>query len=394
MTRRGYYHNSYTRDFPARVVELTSVGGRPAAILEETYFYPTSGGQPHDTGRIGGAGVTEVLVRETDGAVLHLLESALPAGDMPAAIDWPRRFDHMQQHTGQHILSRAFIRAADATTIGFHLGADSVTIDLDNASLRDSVIADAQEIANQVVSDNLEVRAWFPTDDELAALALRKTPEVDGPLRVVAIGDFDHNACGGTHVARTGEIGGIAILRTERMKRGTRVEFLSGGRAHADYARKHRIVRELAGTLSCLPGELIESVERLQRQAQEMRKELAVYREAELDTEAAELVARAPTAGARRIVLKAWADRPIEEVRGLVARVTSAPGIVMLAGVAGARAQIVFGRSEDVALDLKPAFDGALSALGGGRGGGGRVLQGAAGAADLAAVERALAAAK
>lgn len=393
MTLRRYYADSYTQTFRANVVEVTVAGGAPAAILDESFFYPTSGGQPHDTGRLAGATVVDVALRD-DGEVLHLLNAPVAEGPVQASLDWIRRFDHMQQHTGQHILSQAFIRVAEAPTIGFHLGAETVSIDLGLPGLVEAKVADALALANGIVTGNHGVRAWFPSPDELAELALRKTPEVDGALRVVAIGDFDLSACGGTHVAQTGEIGLIEIQRTERLKRGLRVEFLCGGRAATDYARKHGIVRDLSVALTCGPADLRESVARLQGALVDARRELATFRERELDREAARLLDAAQAAGPFRVVRAAWSERAIDEVKGLALRITASPGVVTLLGVAGPRAQLLFGRSENITIDLKPAFDRALAALGGGKGGGSRLLQGAAGPADVTKLEAALAAAE
>jgi alanyl-tRNA synthetase len=390
MTQRLYYTDSYAQRFSGRIVEATPVAGRHCAVLDQSLFYPTSGGQPHDTGRLGESRVLEVTVREADGAVLHLLDLPLPPGPVEGEIDWPRRFDHMQQHTGQHILSQAFERAAQAPTISFHLGADYVSIDLGIPSLTDAAITDAESLANQVVSSNTAVRAWFPAEEELRSLALRKQPDVKGPVRVVAIGDFDLSACGGTHVATTGEIGMIAVLKSERLKRGVRIEFLCGSRARTDYARKHAILRELAGSLTCAPSELTGSVARLQASLQETRRELAAQQERALDDEATRLLAEATIRKGYRVIRAAWAERDMAQLKGLALRLTEPAGMVSLLGVAGSRSQILFGRSADVSIDLKPVFDATLAALGGGRGGGARLLQGAAGSADLAALEQAL----
>jgi alanyl-tRNA synthetase len=203
MNRR-YYTDSYTSVFTARVVEATTLEDRPAVVLDDTFFYPTSGGQPHDTGLLGGVPVFEVRLRESDGAVLHRLEGTLSEGPVQGIIDWSRRLDHMQQHTGQHILSAAFVKVAEAPTIGFHLGEEYVSIDLGVRELDETRAVEAEELANAVVRTDLQIRAWFPSPDELATIPLRKTPDVEGDLRVVAIGEFDHSACGGTHVARTG----------------------------------------------------------------------------------------------------------------------------------------------------------------------------------------------
>ncbi|MEP0764357.1 MAG: alanyl-tRNA editing protein, partial [Chloroflexota bacterium] len=214
ITERLYYTDSYSTAFEANVISTTIVNEAPAAILDRTCFYPTSGGQPHDTGTLNGAAVLEVIVRESAGAVLHILDRALSVGRVSGQVDWARRFDHMQHHTGQHILSQAFERLARAETVGFHMSADSITIDLDQPDLAPATVDAAEDLANQIVTEDRPVRAWFPTDDEVAALALRKVPDVEGRFRVVAVEGFDVTACGGTHVAHTGEIGLIKVLRT------------------------------------------------------------------------------------------------------------------------------------------------------------------------------------
>src|ERR1051326_253387 len=311
MTVRRYYTDSYTGTFSARVVELFATGERPAARLDETFFYPSSGGQPHDTGLLGGARVLDVQVRESDGEVLHLLDAPVVPGPVEGRIDWPRRFDHMQQHTGQHVLSQAFLRLAEAPTIGFHLGAETVTIDLGTAGLTDARVADAEPLANDVVRRNVPVRAWFPAADES---------------------------------------GLVSVLRTERLKRGTRVEFICGERARTDYARKHSIVRGLSASLTCSPAELPDAVARLQRSLQETRGELAVLKERELDAEAARLLLSAESeppqglAGAAlhghlSVVTAAWLERPVEELKGLALRLTSQPCVVALLGMAGTRSE-------------------------------------------------------
>jgi alanyl-tRNA synthetase len=386
---RRYYDDSYTWQFDATVIEA-SEGSAPIAILDASYFYPTSGGQPHDLGTIGGANVTDVYVRETDGTVVHVLDAPVPKGVVTATIDSVRRFDHMQQHTGQHILSQAFLRVANAATIGFHLGVDTISIDLDANALPDARIAEAAELANRLVSENVEVRAWFPDASELESLALRKMPDVDGPVRVVAIGDFDFSACGGTHVARSGEVGLLSVMRTEKMKRGTRIEFLAGHRARADYARKHAIVRELSAALTCAPADIVDAVARLSNTVVESRRALATYRERDLDEEAARLLVTAKQSGAIRTVRHAFSGRPIDEVKGLALRLTTGPDVVVLFGIEGQRTQLIFARSENLACDLKPAFDGALAALGGGKGGGGRVLMGSAATVDETALTEVL----
>jgi alanyl-tRNA synthetase len=338
--------------------------------------------------------VIDVTVRERDGAIVHWVDGPVEPGPISAEIDPARRLDHMYQHTGQHVLSQAYLRVADATTIGFHLGADYVSIDLDRAGMSDTQHAEALAMANEIVAKDVEVRSWFPTETEIRTISLRKTPEVDGALRVVAIGDFDLSACGGTHVARTGEIGLIHQLRSENLKRGTRVAFLTGDRARRDYGAKHRIVSQLSAALTCAVPELPEAVARLQGDVQSLRRDLARYREADLDREALALAGEAVAAGPHRVLVKAWSARPVDELKGLVLRLTAEPAVVALLGTAGDRAQLVFGRPESAALDLRPALDAAFRHLGGGKGGGGRIVQGGGGPATVDQVGAALAAAR
>lgn len=389
MTRL-YYDDSYLTSFGSRVLEATTIDGWPAVVLESSGFYPTSGGQPNDLGELGGRAVVDVRVRESDGAVLHLLDGPLDPGPVRGTIDWARRRDHMEQHTGQHVLSQAFIRTANANTISFHLGTDYVSIDLDVASIDDARRGAAFELANEVVSRDLPVRAWFPSAEELGRIVLRKTPEVDGALRVVAIGDFDRSACGGTHVARTGEIGLVHWLKTERLKRGTRISFLCGGRARRDYDAKHAITAALSAELTCSVPEVPEAVVRLKADLAAARRELARHHEETLDREARALADQAVPRGGLRVVRRAWAGRPAEELRGLTLRLTGPGGAVSLLGTAGDKAQLILGQPEGGRLDLKAALDRALAGLGGGRGGGGRIVQGGAGAATLEQVESAL----
>ncbi|MEP7001507.1 MAG: alanyl-tRNA editing protein [bacterium] len=390
MTIRRYYDDSYRWQFDANIVDAGSDGTMHFAVLDASHFYPTSGGQPHDTGTLGAARVLDVNVRAADGAIVHTLDSSLAEGPAVGVIDGVRRFDHMQQHTGQHILSQAFIRVANATTIGFHLGDETVSIDLNDASLSESAIAAAADATNQLISANVPVRAWFPSAEELEAIALRKVPDVEGALRVVAIGDFDYSACGGTHVARSGEVGLLSVVRVERMKRGTRIEFLAGHRARDDYARKHATVRALSAALTCAPAEIVDAVARLSATVTESRRALAAYKERDLDEEAQHLRAEGSTHGDLHIVRRAFVDRPIDEVKGLALRLTDKPGVVTLFALGGSRTQLIFARAQGVTAEIKPSFDHALAALGGGKGGGGRVLMGAAGAADMATVDAVL----
>ena len=399
MSERAYYWDSYTVEFAAEVVEATEIEGRPAARLSQTYFYPTSGGQPHDTGHLfqgnQTARVVDVVVRESDEAVLHVLDAAVAPGMATGEIDWPRRFDHMQQHTGQHILSQAFIRVAEAETIGFHLSGQSVTIDLDRADLTAEEVCAVEQLVNEVVAQNRPVRASEVVRETAIDLRLRKLPPGrDGRLRLVDIEGLDLTACGGTHVKGTAEVGLIKVLKTERRGAATRVEFVCGGRAVADYRLKHDVTQELAATLTTGVSDLPSALARLQEEARLLRLEVKRERGARLALEATQLLDAAEIIGAARVVRRVLVGREVDEARQL-ANLLTAAGAVALLGVAGERAQLVFGRAAAGPgfAHMGEAIKPALAALGGAGGGGPTSAQGGGPPADEAAVAAALEAA-
>jgi len=391
MTSRLYYSDSYTRAFSARIVARLNAPDHPAVVLDQTYFYPTSGGQPFDRGRLNGVPVVDVTAREADGAILHVLEAEVSGDTAEGEIDWPRRFDHMQHHTGQHVLSQAFVRTARAETVSFHLGAGGVSIDLAIPKLAPADLDRAEALANDIVQRNVEVRAWFPTEAELSTLTLRRDPKIQGPLRVVAIGDFDFTACGGTHVARAGEIGLIKITGVGKAGKDTRVEFLCGGRALRDYHQKNALLTQLAADFSTGIGEVDQAVAKLRAEYQELRRSLNAARAQLLDHEAADLAASAPSQNGLRIVRRAWPDRDPAELRALAERLAKQPGVVALLGTAGSKAHLVFARAADADKDMAALLKTALAVLGPARGGGSsQIAQGGGVSAEVEGVERAL----
>jgi alanyl-tRNA synthetase len=375
MTERLYYLDSYRLEFEARVVERVGVGAKPGVILESTYFYPTSGGQPHDEGSLNGVPVIDVFERE-DKAIVHVLTMELKGGLVHGVIDWGRRFDHMQQHTGQHILSQAFLQLFRAETIGFHLGKEASTIDVDKAPLAASQLDRVEDLANEIVFADRPVKACLITETELAGLPLRKLPVVEKPIRIVEVEGFDYSPCGGTHCRRTGEIGLIKITKVERRGQETRIEFLCGSRALADYRAKNRTVNELANQFSVGAWELAEAVERLGEEVKVIRRELNAARNRLLDYEAAELLAEAEQHGDVRVVRKVFTDREGEEVRRLALRLMESEGSVALLGLAGEKAQLVFACSGDLPYDMNDLLKKACEIVGGGGGGRRRFAQG------------------
>ena len=385
-TERLYYADSYSTAFEATLTSTTAVNGAPAAILDRTCFYPTSGGQPHDTGALGGAAVLDVIVRESDGEVLHVLDRALVPGRVSGQVDWARRFDHMQHHTGQHILSQAFERLAQAETVGFHMSPDSMTIDLDQPGLAPATVDAAEDLANQIVTGDRPVRAWFPTEDELAALALRKVPDVEGRFRVVAVEGFDVTACGGTHVARTGAIGLIKVLRTERRGDILRVEFRCGVRALRDYRLKNTLLHQIAAELTTGFAELPAVLARLRDENKALRRDLRQAQTLALAHEAETLWAAGEQIGGFRLVLAAYPDRDAGELRQLVQQVIARPGTIVLCAASGPKAQLIAARSDDMALDMVAVLRRGLAVWGIDRGGG-RPSFAQGGGGDVSAAE-------
>lgn len=369
MTHRLYYTEPYRHTFDATVVAADVVDGRLHVTLDQTAFYPASGGQPFDTGTLGGAAVSEVIDRD-DGTVVHVVSGALKAGEVVSGqVDWARRFDHMQQHTGQHVLSAVCAARLAAATTSFHLGADVATIDLDR-DLQAADLADAEAAANRVVWENRDVRVRLVSGAEADLLPLRKRPPRTGTLRLVEIDAVDLSACGGTHVPATGMVGMIAVTGAERFKGGTRVTFACGARALRSHTAFRDMVAAATRMLSVTPSALVSAIERLQqdlrgvtRTLKGLEDELAGYR-------AVALRETAETVGPYRVVLHEVAG-PVNAagLETLATAITRGPGQVAV--LAGGRdpATMVVARSADVDLDAAAVVREAVAALGG-RGGG------------------------
>ena len=374
-SHRLYYSDPYLRAFTARVIAGRTVEGKPAVALDRTAFYPTGGGQPHDTGTLDGVPVVDVIAE--DGLIWHVLASDVPGtsesawhvgAELSGALDWPRRFDHTQQHTGQHILSEAFIETHQAETVAFHLGATACTIDLNRVDLPAGALADAEAAANAVIDAALPVTATFYAEADVARLPLRRPPKVTGQIRVVEVAGFDWSACGGTHIANTSQVGLVKVVGTERRGTETRVAFLSGGRARGDYARLQALAEGQAGRFNVGQHELIEAIDRLATENKAVRKELAELEGQWVEAMAAALWAAAQAHGPLRVIALAL-EQPVERVKRLAQVLRVNPQAVVLLGVRGERPQLIFTRADGVTLDMGALLRTAVAA-GGGRGGG------------------------
>jgi len=376
-TERLYYADSHLTEFAARVTNITETAeGRTAIVLDRTAFYPTGGGQPSDTGTLDATRVVECIDDENQG-VLHIVEGRAPevlmAGDaVTGRVDWPRRFDHLQQHTAQHILSQALVKLFNAETRGFRMMERTSEIDVALHDPTHARIMDAVELANQIVWSNLNVRVHNNvTRDAAALMNLRKASARDGLLRVVEIEGFDMNACGGTHATRTGEVGVICVRSWERAKGMTRLEFMAGERALADYNQLNQVARMLAAQFSVGRDEAAMSVKRLSEDYKTLARRVA-----ELETLEARVTADALRAGSLRradgvqIIARVVEAHTPEYLKRLAQTLAAGEQtIALLAAIEVDAARLVFARSSDTDEDMNALMREACAAVEG-RGGG------------------------
>jgi alanyl-tRNA synthetase len=367
MTNRLYYTDSYVREFSAQIRERRRIDKCPTVILDQTAFYPESGGQPYDTGFLGEVRVLRVL-EDDSGDILHFIESEIAGNCVSGRIDWERRFDHMQQHTGQHILSQAFIMAAEAQTLSFHMGQRSSTIDIDMAVPSASGIETAQALANDIVFQNRTVNTLVADKQDLAALGLRREFQREGKIRIIDIEGFDRSACGGTHVRNTGEIGLIFILGYERYKGGTRIEFVAGNRALKTFQRDHDLLGKLGRLYSAPPDVIPDVAEKTVQERVALARENDALRDQLLEQEAKELLAHAVKTSYAMTVRGIYEKRSLEAIKTLTQKLTARPGTLTILALADAR-QVVVARSRDLAGNCNDAVKEAVSKLGG-KGGG------------------------
>lgn len=371
LQQRLYLQNAYLREFHADVVTHTTLMDHPAVALSATAFYPTGGGQPNDLGTLQDSQVIDVIAE--NGTVWHLLDRPLSAAAATGTIDWARRFDCMQQHTGQHILSQAFIEAAGAETVAFHLGVDASTIDVNRVDLTPTLIEAAEALANRVVFEDRTVTARFVTPAELPKIPLRRPPKVNEDIRVVEIDGFDWSACGGTHVHRTGAVGLIKVTKLDRRGPETRIEFVCGGRALADYRHKQATVQGLVSRLSTGEDDLLAAIDRLADRLQVSQRQLRDAQDELHRSEAARLWTGALAVGAYRLVTGYFTSRPADSVRAIAGLLRTQPGCVALLASENSPqtgGQLYFAAADGVKFDMGTLMRQAVmvGARGGGRG--------------------------
>jgi alanyl-tRNA synthetase len=381
MTDRLYYHDSFLYNFDAEVRSVVETP-RPAVILDRTAFYPTSGGQIHDTGWLVVGDekhrVTEIVDAE-DGRVVHYLEAPLkdaqPGSRVRGEIDAERRRDHMQQHSAQHVLSAAFVRLFNMPTVSFHMAEEYCSIDLDTPPLGKEQVESAERLANEIVLENRSVDIRFVTRDEAANLGLRKLPPTErDQLRLIDIRDFDLTACGGTHVNGTGQIGGILLRKTERVRQGYRVEFVAGQRAVATARRDFSTLSETAALFSAHIYDLAQQARKSLDEIKSLRKQLEQSGEELAAAEAGTLLAETPESQGRKLVVRTFSGRDLNFLKLLAQKLTrQSPAVIALLATESPQPALVFAQSPGQHYDMGKILKETLARLGG-RGGGGKDL--------------------
>ena len=379
-TERLYYTDSHLIEFDARVVDITErVSGWTAVVLNRTAFYPTGGGQPSDTGTLDGARVVE-CIDAGDQGVLHIVQGATPSPGtiVKGRIDWPRRLDHMQQHTGQHILSQAFVTLFNAPTKSFRVLDQSCEIDVDLSNPTAEIIERAVELANNVVWEDRAIHIHNVTSEEAAELPLRKDPAREGELRVIEVEGFDLTPCGGTHAYRTGEVGMIAVRSWERAKGLTRIEFVAGVRALADYRRANNSAREIASLFSTGRDDAPHSAAHMVEENKELHRRVRLLEGIAAGVEAARLIADAQiNQTGTRVVAEVLAGKDADSLKRLAHALIASPKTVALLGAFYKEtARLVFARSTDAEGDMSALMREACLIVDGHGGGKADMAQG------------------
>ncbi|MBT2660471.1 alanyl-tRNA editing protein [Bacillus sp. ISL-45] len=374
MENKLYYHDAYLKKFSAELItQKEDEAGRNYVILSQTAFYPTGGGQPSDLGILNGIEV--VNVEEVGGEIRHYIKEELKDGNrIEGAIDWDRRFDHMQQHAGQHILSAAFEELYGYKTVSFHLGKDTLTIDLDIETLGAVEAEKVEELANQVILENRPIHTKWVGTEELKEYRLRKQLSVSNNVRLVIIPDFDYNGCGGTHPKSTAEVGSLKILGWERQKKLVRVEFVCGQRVLDKLGQKHEVIKELTALLNAPEQDMGAAVNRLLGQKKELEKAIDEMKDRLLKYEAADMIG----AGKESIISRVFQNKNIQELQNLARMLVSdaEDKIILLASENEEKLQFVFAKGKNAEGNLKEWSKQALSIIDGKGGGNETIVQG------------------
>lgn len=361
-------------EFTAEVIETLRDERGFGVILPETIFYPTSGGQAHDTGAIGKSRVMDVVLNE--GQIIHYVDKEIEIGSYPAKIDWKRRFANMQHHTGQHILSAAFWQEMQLETISSHISSETpATIDFETDSLSPAQLARVEDVANGIVFENRTVKTYFVHDK--GDVPFRRAPKVAGEIRVIDIEGFDYSACGGTHTPQTGMVGMLKIVRIERINQKTRIHFVAGAQALQFFRAIQDSAQASASLMDVGFADTVEAIQRLQTQLKEAERELKELRQIKLEAEAEQIAQFAEQIGEKWLLTKIYENRDVGELRHLALRLRQYPMMIALLGsYAGNKLSFVVACAENTDLNASELLRDHLSPYGGRGGGDAFVAQG------------------
>ncbi|PES97523.1 alanyl-tRNA editing protein [Bacillus cereus] len=385
LEQKLYYTDAYKKDFTTKVIKQDyDKDGNLYVVLNETAFYPTGGGQPHDTGTLNG--IALFGVEEVDEEIRHFIAEQLHTEEVEGKINWERRFDHMQQHTAQHILSAAFWDHFNIPTIGFHLGKETVTIDLETESLHAETVEKAVQIANKIVFENHPILIKWMNLEEAKTLPLRKEPTLTENIRVVIIENFDYNGCGGTHPRHTGEVGPIQVLSWERNKGGIRLTFIAGWRTLKLMGQQQQIMKDISKQLNSSETDIPAKVAQLLTSQKENEKAIQTMTEQLLFAEANELLQQPTEIHAGTLISKVFTTRSMQEIAKLSAIITEQQEHTITYFVIENedKLQCILACGKTVTLDMNALLKDALPAIegkGGGnkksaRGGGKAIMSG------------------
>jgi alanyl-tRNA synthetase len=373
-TERLYNDDPYLTEFQAEVIDVLPYEGKYGIVLDRTAFYPAGGGQPWDTGYLNSEKVLEVI--EKDGILLHIVDKQITEKEVKGSVDWARRFDFMQQHTGQHILSACFDKLLNGGTDSFHMGKDIVSIEINIGNFSNDDARRIEDMANDIIYSNLPVKTSIVTGEELSSLPLRKMPKVTENIRIVEIKEFDYSPCGGTHVRATGEVGMIKIKSWEKCKGGIRFTFVCGNRALKDYSTDNSIIRALCERLSVRDSEIIEAVDKIMLDFKNTEKQLSAATQELIRLEAGNIIKEYPVVSGIRLISRIFDNRSINDIKLLAQYLTKIPGTVALLACRNGSAQVIFNRSDDVDIDMNALFKAVLPIIDGRGGGNAKTAQG------------------
>ena len=378
MTKKLYFDEPMTTEFTADVIETRRDERGFGVILPSTFFYPTGGGQSHDTGSIGTARVVDAFIEGDE--IIHILDKEIALGSYPAKVDWERRFANMQHHTGQHIFSAVFWKELGLETISSHISGETpTTIDFNKETLSAKEIALAEKAANRLVFENRVIKAYFVENKD--SVPFRRPPKVDGEIRVIEIEGYDYSACGGTHLPQTGMVGMLKIVRTERINKKTRIHFVAGWQTFAFFDEVQKAAQESAQFLAIGIDALKETVESQYTQLKSAQNELKKLREMKLEIEAQKMVQLAEPIGEKWLATSLFENRNAGELRSLAMKLRVFPGMVaVLASFDGSKLSLVTACADDTELSANELLQDHLAPFNG-RGGGDKSIAQGGGAA-------------